>query len=478
MSQSFETSASTRLTVYSGDFESVAQADVQPGGSGFALVEQDLKRKVNAGSDLLRIDGLPRAIDASSVVLKPTGSTRIQGQRFDFAIADQSALLARAVGKAVSVEQSIGNERRSYSGTLLAAGNGLTLRLADGRIRVLSSFESFELEQLPEGLVSEPTLNFQVAAERSGEQAFTLNYATAGLAWRAEYNATLQGQGKNCQMSFAGAAMIANRSGTTFNDAMLTLVAGEPNRTSGGAIRSRSKSAMVERAMIAADSAPSAEASGEYQAYKLPNAGSLPDSSVQRVPLVDTVSGVACERQYIVRGSIGEWIPDVPVIDRNFGLLQGEQPIVAGLKFRNDKAAGLGMPLPAGRVRMFEGSNFLGEAMLGHTAAGREVELDMGKSFDLSAERKRESFSLDRSGQTMTETIAVTLRNAKASEVAIRVDEQLPRWSEWEITESTVKHSKLDAQRVGFDVSVPANGEKTLRYTVRYRWAANIKLQE
>ena len=164
------------------------------------------------------------------MLLKPPAGVSVRGQRFDFAVAGQDELLRRALGQTVIVEQAVGNDRQTTTGTLISAGNGLTLRLPDGRIKVLSNYSSFELPRLPAGVVNEPTLNWNLSAARAGRQDFGLNYATAGLAWRAEYNVNAQGLGKDCRMSMEGAAMVVNRSGADFNDVMLTLVAGEPNR--------------------------------------------------------------------------------------------------------------------------------------------------------------------------------------------------------------------------------------------------------
>lgn len=223
--------AEGQLTIYSGDFESVTQSEGQPGGPGFALVDRRVGFDLKSGQNIVSLDGLPRALDASSVVLKPPTGVRVRGQRFDFALAGQDELLRRALGQPVIVEQSVGNERQSYSGTLISAGNGLTLRLPDGRIKVLSNYSSFELPRLPGGVVNQPTLTWELAADRAGRQDFGLNYATAGMAWRAEYNVNSSGLGNDCRMSLDGAAMVVNRSGADFNDVMLTLVAGEPNRT-------------------------------------------------------------------------------------------------------------------------------------------------------------------------------------------------------------------------------------------------------
>ena len=468
--------ADSTLTIYSGDYDAVAQSEGQPGGPGFALVERRLGFDLKSGDNDVSLGGLPGALDASSVLLRPSGSASVRGQRFDFAVAGQDELLRRAIGQTVSVEQAIGNEHQTYTGTLIAAGNGLTLRLGDGRIKVLSNFSSFELPRMPDGVVNEPTLRWSLASSGAGRQDFTLSYATAGLAWRAEYLVNAAGQGQDCRMDMEGAAMVVNRSGADFRDVMLTLVAGEPNRTQASGPQPMMM-AKATRAMVA-DSAPAPQASGEYQAYKLPNAGTLPQGSVQRLPLVNPAKGIACERRYETSSSQGDWMPPTPIIDANYAAGSGQpQPVVATLRFKNSKAAGLGVPLPAGRVRMFEGEDFLGEANLDHTAANRDVALTIGNVFDLSAERTREDFKLDRNGRTMTETISVTLKNAKSAPATVRVTERMGRWTDWEIVSSSIPFDKRDAQTVSFDAPVPAGGDYKLSYTVRYRWAPDIQIQ-
>ena len=472
------TRAEGELTVYSGDFESVSQSEGMPGGPGFALVERRVGFDLASGNSTVSLGGLPRAMDAASVVLTPPNGVSVRGQRFDFALADQSELLRRALGQGVTVEQSVGNERQSYTGTLVSAGDGLTLRLPDGRIKVLSSYSSFELPRLPEGVVNEPTLTWALASERAGRQDFGLSYATAGLAWQAEYRIDARGVGNDCRMALDGAAMVVNRSGADFNDVKLTLVAGRPNRSGPRAMPAPALARAAKAEMMMADHSVAATASGEYHSYRLPLPGSLPQGAVQRLPLVDKAQGIACERRYETNSQMDEWRPPYPMVDANWNSNEDAQPqpVTASLRFRNDKAAGLGLPLPAGRVRMFDGKDFLGEAALGHTAAGQDVALTIGEVFDLKAERKRVDFQLDRAGRTMSERISITLKNAKTQAATVRVVERLGRWTDWDITDSSAPATKRGAQTATFDVPVPAGGETTLSYTVRYRWAADVKI--
>ena len=104
------------------------------------------------------------------------------------------------------------------------------------------------------------------------------------------------------------------------------------------------------------------------------------------------------------------------------------------------------------------------------------MALAIGNVFDLSALRTREEFTLDRDGRSMVERISVVVKNAKPSAVTVRIGESLPRWSAWEMVSSSLPFEKRNAQSVSFDVPVPAGGETTLTYTVRYRWAPDVKI--
>jgi hypothetical protein len=471
--------ADNSLTIYSGDYDSVAQSEPGPGGPGFALFEKKIGFNLKSGDNEVSLSDLPRAMDSSSVVLKPEANAKIRGQRFDFAIAGQEELLRRSLGQSVVVEQAIGTSRQTYTGILLSAGNGLTLKMSDGRIKVLSDYANFELPRMPDGVSNEPTMRWSINSGSAGSQNFGLSYATSGLAWRAEYLVNARGFGKDCKMDLEGAAMVVNRSGADFNNVMLTLVAGQPNRApqAGPDVMQMAAPMMTRAKVMMADGAPEAQASGEYQAYKLPNAGSLPQGSVQRLPLVNPAENIACERRYETSFNMGDWMPPYPIIDANYGAGEGQElPVLATLRFKNSKTAGLGVPLPAGRVRMFDGKDFLGEANLNHTAGNQDVILQIGNVFDLKSTRTREDFQIDRDGRTMVEKVSIKLNNAKKQAVTVRVTERLPRWSTWEMVSSTVPFEKRNAQTVSFDVPLTAEAETTLTYTVRYRWAPDIKI--
>jgi len=459
------------LTIYSGGYEGLSQYG--DGSQGYALVREEHAFRLASGIDTINMSGLPAQIDVAGVDLQPLGTAQVLGQRFDFALAGQDELLRRSIGRTVTVEQAVGNERERHTGTLLAAGNGLTLALPDGRVRVLSSFSGFELTELPDGLSAKPGLRWEVRSG-GGLQRFQLDYPTAGLAWRAEYRADLS-SGRQCTMRLAGQAQVANRSGKAFSDTHLTLVAGEPRRVHDAAPRAEMDVARAYASRPAAPPPPAPERSGEYHAYTLPSRTTLPDGSIQQVPLIATADAVACQRRYEVRTPQMWRGHRTPVVQPEYGHT-GDLPVTINLSFENRQAQGLGQPLPAGRVRVFDNGDLLGEAALDHTAVNARVDLVLGTVFDLGAERRSTDFTLDRSGRQMTESFELTLRNGGGQPARIQVHETLPRWTDWEILEASQSYEKTDAQTVRFDVDVPADGEATLTYTVRYRWAPDVRV--
>ena len=470
--------AETRLTIYSGDYDALSGAGAPASGMpGYALVERPLHYTLKRGPNAISAVSVPPAMDVEAAVLRPSGDgVSVQSQRFVAGLSGDADVLAQAQGRRVAVEHTSGGAKQTDNGTLVSSsGTSLALALNDGRIKVIRDYDSFSVIDGAEAFPGQPSLQWTVNAAAAGDAAFTLHYPMGGMAWQAEYTATLA-PGDGCALSLEGAALVANRSGVTFSDARVTLVAGEPAR-----VRRDRPEAMYARAAPApvvfddaAGNMPTQRRSAEYHAYELPRAVRISQGATERIPLFPSRTNVTCERAYVVESDAQDWQPPQPMLDPGFRGATGTLPVSVAVSLDNTKEAGLGQALPAGRVRVFEGADFLGESRLDHIAAGGEVRVEVGEAFDLSAERENTAFNVDRSGRTITESFAVTLRNAKVTDATVRVVEPLPRWSDWDIVESSVPGERQDARHVLFEVSVPAGGETRLTYTVRYRWARDV----
>ena len=146
------------------------------------------------------------------------------------------------------------------------------------------------------------------------------------------------------------------------------------------------------------------------------------------------------------------------------------------LEFENREAAGLGIPLPAGRMRVSQldaaddSLEFIGEDVIDHTPKDETVRVALGSAFDVVGERRQVAFTIDTNAERMDETIEVKVRNHKTEPVDVLVRETLYRWTTNQIVETTHEYQREDARTVHFPVTIAPDGEAVVRYRVRYTW--------
>jgi hypothetical protein len=162
--------------------------------------------------------------------------------------------------------------------------------------------------------------------------------------------------------------------------------------------------------------------------------------------------------------------------DRNYGN-QSNKKVDVYLRFKNAAANGLGVPLPAGKMRVAkldtadESLEFIGEDLIDHTARDETVQVKLGSAFDVVGERRQVDFRIDTSAKWIEEDIEVKVRNQKPNEtVAVLVKENLYRWSNWSILRRTHDFTKEDSRTIHFPVRLAPKAEAVVRYTVRYTW--------
>ena len=254
-----------------------------------------------------------------------------------------------------------------------------------------------------------------------------------------------------------GWVTVENRSGTGFVAATLQLVAGDINQVKSRPPRPEVMLAMSDMAKGRSRQVEE-ETLYDYHLYTVPWSTDLPDNSSKQVSLLDA-PGLAVTRHYTVRGGAHYF---------RGGPQQDKQDVRVRYTFENHEDNALGLPLPAGTVRVYGQSQtgkrqLLGEDRIGHTPKNEEVDLTVGKAFDIVAERVRTDYRRvsDRVHRT---TWRMTFRNHKEEDVVVEVFEQVG--GDWEIMQSTLAHEKISAQEILFRVPVAADGESVLDYTV------------
>jgi hypothetical protein len=447
---------------------------------GYAVVRHERPIVLEQGRSTIRFSDVAALIDPTTVAFRsltdPAG-TRVLEQSYQFDLVSNQKLLERFIDKTITVERIVGNGLESISGTLMSAQpGGLILMDGSGRIRTVTSYSSIKFPSLPGGLITRPTLVWDVLSRHGGEQQTRVSYQTSGITWWTDYNITFTpGENANAGLLDIGAwVSIINRSGATYKDAKLKLIAGDVARAPqsemrGGILPRTAKGGVMDEKLGFEE-----KSFFEYHLYTLAQPTTIPDNSTKQIELFDAARDVPAEKVLVYYGLPwnGGYRPS-PMTDRNLGLPMNKKVDVY-LRFKNSKKNGLGIPLPSGRIRVSQADDgsleFIGEDTIDHTPKDETVLIKLGSAFDVVGERKQTEFKVDSRRKWIDESVEITIRNHKPVPVKVIIKENLYRWSNWKITDSSHKYQKQDSRTVHFPVVVPKDGKVTVTYTVHYTW--------
>ena len=202
---------------------------------GFALVRLDRELTIPRGRGTIQFADVAALIDPTTVqflsLTDPEG-TKVLEQNFQFDLVSQDKLLSRYIDRNVSVEQQSGDGVKLIDGTLVSSNDGLVIRGSDGQIHALREWSNIRFGELPGGLITRPTLEWDVVSGRGGAQKARVSYQTGGITWWADYNLVFtEGADANSGFVDVGAwVSLLNQSGARYQDAKLKLIAGDVNR--------------------------------------------------------------------------------------------------------------------------------------------------------------------------------------------------------------------------------------------------------
>src|SRR5688572_27079070 len=447
---------------------------------GYALVRDERQMNIKQGRSQLSFTDVAALIDPTTVTFTSLSDpqTRVLEQNFQFDLVSTQKLLQKFIDREITVDKTVGNAITPITGTLLSASDSIVLRGKDGSIYSLPGYTSVKFPDLPGGLNTRPTLVWDVQAPRGGSHDTRVTYQTGGITWWADYNLIFnEGADANSGvLDLSAWVSIINQSGATFSDAKLKLIAGDVQR-----VQPEMQDRMFRReVMMAAAEAPAAAGFVqkdffEFHLYTLGRKTTLPNNSTKQIELFDQAKQIPAKKILLYYGLPQPYFYPSPATDRDLGV-QMNKKVDVYLEFKNDKQFGLGVPLPAGRLRVSQldkadGSlEFIGEDKIDHTPKDEQVRVKLGSAFDVVGERRQVNFSVDTAGKVMEEEIEVKLRNHKSQPVEVVVKENLYRWTNWKILTQTHKYDKEDARTISFPVKVAKDGETIVRYRVRYTW--------
>lgn len=442
---------------------------------GTALVQDRRTFRFQEGVTQIDFTDVASSIDPTSVSfvsLTSPEDTSVLEQNYVYDLVGSEALFQRYLDQEVRMTMNDGTE---YAGNLLSArgGNIIIQRPRDNSVVMLqlSSMRDVRFPNLPDGLITRPTLRWLVNTTTAGDQQVALTYLTGGLNWTADYNVLLSSD--NASLDLNGWVTLNNNSGTAYENALVKLIAGDVNRAPEPEVMMLAEEAFVARSAMAdgAGGATQREFS-EYQLYELNRLVTVGNNETKQVEFVN--GGNVPATTYFVYNASRNYFYGYGYANNDPGYgISGITDVQHYLEFSTGEDNGLGADLPAGRIRVYQedidgAALLIGENRIDHTPQGETVDIYLGNAFDLVGERVQTDFTMV-SRQVYEETFEITLRNRKDDvPVEIRVPETLYRWSNWDIIDSTDDFEKVNSNSIEFRVTVEPGEERVIRYTVQY----------
>jgi hypothetical protein len=437
--------------------------------SNIALVRDVRQIHLSPGVFPLHFEDVAASINPTTVhfrsLTEPTKLSVVE-QNYEYDLLDPQKLLQKYVGREVTLvraEKDAGSTKWVETKALLLSDNNGPVWKIGNEIVTGMSADSYRFPELPGNLYSRPTLVWTLDNRGANAQKVEASYLTGNMSWNSDYVLTVARDEKAADLD--GWVTLTNNSGVAYDNAKLQLVAGEIHQI---APVTRVMKAMDMQAGVAgAAPAPqfSQEGFSEYHLYSLERRTSIQNNESKQISLLNG-TGVPVEKYLMVEGQAYYY--------RN---PQGignaiKQPVKVYYRFKNEEKGGLGMPLPAGTVRVYQadskgGVQFVGEDNIQHTPKDETLKIYIGNAFDVVCERKQTDYKKLASNQAEME-YAITLRNHKDGPVTVEVRE--PVGGDWEVVDSNIKPEKLDSTTIGFQVPVQKDGSATLSYRVRVKW--------
>jgi len=408
-----------------------------------ALVRELRTIQVEKGVQEFSFDGVAAFIDPTSVRFKADGINVLE-QNFEYDLVNRNALLERYIGEMVDVQM----ENEIVRGKLLSTSGGIIIEDTKKEIRLIdpSAVLAVRFPEMPDGLILKPTLKWLLDSQNSGNVQSELNYITNNLSWEASYVAVVDDKDENLELT--GWVQIDNKSGSRYEEATLKLMAGDLNIA-----RSPRRNEIMYAAMDEAVQKGGFTEKDffEYHLYTLPRKVTLGDNQIKQISLIDPADA-SVTKEYTFNTNMGR-----------------SNKVAVTLKFDNIEEHGLGIPLPAGKVRIYkkddDGSlQLIGEDRIDHTPRNETLKLSTGNAFDVVAERTRSDYKRLHNNQR-EETYVIEIRNRKKEAVSVNINERFG--GNWIVLEESETGKKIDANLYQWIMKLGPDEVKKLTYKVR-----------
>lgn len=454
----------------------------------FALVKELRVLDLKQGRQEIQVEDVAAQIDPTSVSFKSLSAglpVSILEQNYQYDLLTTDSILRKSIGKRVRLRQALQNGQvLTTEGVMLAAPggtqtqggggsqffySGMIIKTDDGRI-ILNPEGTIEVMEIPDGLISKPTLMWDLIADKGGRRDIELAYLTNSINWSADYVLTLNAEDTAADLN--GWVTINNRCGATFTNATLKLIAGDVRRLiqqpQGGGFGGGRE--MMDAAKSAGGFAE--QSLFEYHLYTLGRPATVRNNETKQIGLLSGAD-IPVNKELILEGQQSVWRGYGSSYRPGEGFASDSKlKVNVVVELHNTDKNGLGMPMPKGKVRVYKRDasgqvQMLGEDHIDHTPREEKIRLYIGDSFDVVGERKRLTFKRI-SSNVVQETFEIKVRNRKKTNETVRIIEHA--WSDWSILSESMKSKKTDSNTFEYLVSLKPDEERVITYTIQTTW--------
>lgn len=440
------------LTVYNG---------------GLALVRDVRALTLPAGELHLRFEDIAATVNPVTVHLRSIsqpGRLPVLEQNYEYDLLDPQKLLQKYVGREVTLVRTTmengSSKTTEVKATLLALNNGPVWRVGTEIVTGISA-DHYRFPDLPDTLYSRPTLVWTLDNGGAATHRVEAAYLADKIGWNADYVLTIDQQGLAGDLD--GWVTLRNNTGTAFTRAKLQLVAGDLHQAKAEGGREN----FIARASMALEARQeiTQQAFADYHLYTLGRRTTIANAETKQLALLHG-AGVPVTRRYVVDAQ--SWVYRT----RHTAGTPIKDSVKVFYDFKNNAASRLGMPMPAGVVRIYQTDpngqvQYVGEDRIDHTPKDETITVQTGAAFDIVCERRQTDFQ-ERGNSSYEVAYEVTLRNRKDTAVTVEVNE--PLGGDWTMMSASHRWTKTEAFAARFNVPVAAGAEATLRYRVRATW--------
>ena len=432
--------------------------------SDIALVRDVRNLQLPRGTFDLHFMDIAATVNPATVHFRSlTEPTRVNvlEQNYEYDLLEPDKLLRKYVGRDVTLvrmrQEDGATKSEEIKARLLSYNSAPVWRIGNEIVTGMHA-DHIRFPELPENLYARPTLIWSLNNDGAARHRVETSYLAGKLAWNADYVLTVARDDKLADLD--GWVTLTNGSGTSFKNAKLQLVAGDLNRVRQVIGRMMADEARATKSVAEAPMAQ--EAFSDYHLYTLGRKTTINNSETKQVSMLGGTA-IPIQKRYVVDGQAfyyrNAYHPGAPLKD----------VVSVYYQFKNEDRTGLGVPMPAGVLRVYQadskgGVQFVGEDRIGHTPKDETLNVKIGNAFDVVAERKQIDFEKIASNVFEVE-YEITLRNHKTTPVAVEVNE--PIGGTWRILRSSHQWTKTDAWAARFAVPVDPDTTAVLKYRVR-----------